>query len=205
MTTLFNQNGFYTLAPGKLGVLTIYFERKAPFPENNPSWPATLLIEKLGPSDVARYRHLFKSVGGPWLWVSRLTSSEPELVTVLSHPKIDAFALTDGHEDIGILELDHRETDEEGTEIRYLGLVPHAMRKGLGRLMMAQAFKDARAKNVTRLWLHSCHIDAPGSAGFYQAHGFHATRSAIEILDDPRITGHLPRDYAPPCAFDRNR
>lgn len=197
MTSPFDQNGFYSLAPGKLGVLTIYFERKAPFPEKNLSWPKTLRIERLGPSDVNRYRVLFKSVGGPWLWVSRLKSSDQELVTILSHPQIDAFALTDGKEDLGFLELDYRDDEEGGAEIRYLGLVPHAMKKGLGPHLMAYAFNEARAKNVTRLWLHSCHIDAPGSAGFYQAQGFRATRSAIEILDDPRISGHLPRDIAP--------
>ena len=197
MTPPFDQNGFYALAPGKLGVLTIYFERKAPFPDIKRAWPETLRIEKMGPLDVSRYRVLFKSVGGPWLWVSRLKSSDDELVTILSHPQIDAFALTDGKEDLGFLELDYRDDEEGGAEIRYLGLVPHAMKKGLGPNLMAYAFNEARAKGVTRLWLHSCHIDAPGSAGFYQAQGFRATRSAIEILDDPRISGHLPRDFAP--------
>lgn len=197
MTPPFDQNGFYSLATGKLGVLTIYFERKAPFPETTLAWPDTLRIEKLGPSDRDRYRALFKAVGGPWLWVSRLKISDEALIAILSHPKIDAFALTDGKEDIGLLELDHRDDEEDGAEIRYLGLVPHAMNKGLGPRLMAYAFNEARAKNVTRLWLHSCHIDAPGSAGFYQAQGFRATRSAIEILDDPRISGHLPRDIAP--------
>ena len=197
MTAPFEQNGFYALAPGKLGVLTIYFERKAPFPETTLAWPDTLRIEKLGPSDSDRYRALFKAVGGPWLWISRLKISDEALIAILSHPKIDAFALTDGKEDIGFLELDHRAQDEVGAEIRYLGLVPHAMNKGLGPRLMAYAFNEARAKSVKRLWLHSCHIDAPGSAGFYQAQGFHATRSAIEILDDPRISGHLPRHFAP--------
>lgn len=197
MISPIDQNGFYALAPGKLGVLTIYFERMAPFPETNISWPEPFRIETLGPSDIDRYRALFKAVGGPWLWVSRLKISDEELVAILSHPKVSAFALSDGKEDLGFLEIDHREQDEEGAEIRYLGLVPPAMNKGLGPRLMAYAFNEARAKSVKRLWLHSCHIDAPGSAGFYQAQGFRATRSAIEILDDPRISGHLPHDFAP--------
>ncbi|MEN9755594.1 MAG: hypothetical protein RLZ07_1976 [Pseudomonadota bacterium] len=197
MAEPFKDNGFYALAPGKLGVLTIYFERTAPFPEINTPLPEGLRFEKLGASDLARYRALFKAVGGPWLWVSRLKISDAELVTILSHPDVAAFALTDGHEDLGFLELDHREQDEAGLEIRYLGLVPHAMNKRLGPSLMAYAFDYARAKAITRLWLHSCHIDAPGSAGFYLAQGFKATRSAIEILDDPRVSGDLPRDSAP--------
>ena len=201
MATLFDQNGFYALAPGKLGVLTIYFEQQAPFSEADFSWPEALHIEKLGPSDCTRYRALFKAVGGPWLWVSRLKSPDAELFEILSHPKIDAFALTNGQEDMGFLELDHREQDEPGSEIRYFGLVPRAMHRGLGARLMAYAFREARRKNVTRLWLHSCHIDAPGSAGFYQAQGFRPTRSAIEILDDPRISGHLPKHFAPHVPF----
>ena len=190
-------NGFYALAPGKLGVFTIYFERTAPFPESTTSLPDGLRFEKLGGSDLARYRALFKAVGGPWLWVSRLRISDDELVSILSHTDVAAFALTDGREDLGFLELDHREQDEAGLEIRYLGLVPHAMNKRLGPSLMAYAFDYARANAITRLWLHSCHIDAPGSAGFYRAQGFRATRSAIEILDDPRLSGDLPRDIAP--------
>ena len=109
MISPIDRNGFYALAPGKLGVLTIYFERMAPFPETNISWPEPFRVEKLGPSDVDRYRALFKAVGGPWLWVSRLKISDEALIAILSHPKIDAFALTDGKEDIGFLELDHRD------------------------------------------------------------------------------------------------
>lgn len=197
MAEPFKDNGYYALAPGKLGVLTIYFERHAPFPETTAALPDGLRFEKLGAHDLHRYRALFKVVGGPWLWVSRLKISDDELVTILSHPDVAAFALTDGHVDFGFLELDHREQDEAGLEIRYLGLVPHAMKKGYGLALMAHAFSEARARQVTRLWLHSCHIDGPGSARFYQSQGFTPTRSAIEILDDPRLTGDLPRDTAP--------
>lgn len=197
MAEPFKDNGYYALAPGKLGVLTIYFEHNAPFPQTTAAFPDGLRFEKLGAMDLHRYRALFKAVGGPWLWVSRLKISDDELVTILSHHDVAAFALTNGLEDLGFLELDHREQDEAGLEIRYLGLVPHAMKKGYGPALMAHAFAVARARQVTRLWLHSCHIDGPSSANFYRAQGFTPIRSAIEILDDPRLTGDLPRDTAP--------
>ena len=45
--------------------------------------------------------------------------------------------------------------------------------------------------------MHTCTLDDPRALGFYIAQGFAATGREIELLDDPRLTGLIPRDCAP--------
>ena len=58
---------------------------------------------------------------------------------------------------------------------------------------LAEAFR----RNVGRVWLHTCTFDHPGAVRFYRRHGFRAFKFAIEVSDDPRLTGHLPETAAP--------
>jgi len=197
------QNGIYPLPAGKLATHTVYFERAAPFQASAALLPPALRLERMDATMVERYRALFQAVGRPWLWISRLTMSAPELAALLANELIEAYALSDGTLDIGFLELDRREPP--GIEIRYLGLIPLHMNKGWGSVLMGHAFTRAHTLAAPKLWLHSCSFDGPTAFAFYQHHGFKATRHAVEIMDDPRIGGHYPRETAPhiPCIEDR--
>jgi hypothetical protein len=47
-----------------------------------------------------------------------------------------------------------------------------------------------------RIWVHTCTSDHPAALGFYRKMGFVPYKRAIEIADDPRLTGELPRTAA---------
>jgi hypothetical protein len=49
---------------------------------------------------------------------------------------------------------------------------------------------------VTRVWLHTCSFDHPAALAFYQRAGFRPFRRQIEIADDPRLDGTVPRSAA---------
>ena len=188
--------GYYTLAPGRLATLVSYLERKAPFdPAPHAAWPRGLTFERLGSADTDRYRHLFRTVGEPWLWTSRLSTTEAALRAILDDPATEAYAACLGGADCGLLELDF--TSQEKAELRYFALVPERTGQGLGRALMTKAFERASSREAGRLWLHTCHFDAPNAIGFYQKAGFALTGLGIELFDDPRITGLAPRDSAP--------
>ncbi|WP_204316412.1 hypothetical protein, partial [Serratia marcescens] len=59
--------------------------------------------------DPGKYRALFRRVGEPWLWFSRLVMDEERLATILHDPRVHVFAAVDrtGIE-VGMLELDFR-------------------------------------------------------------------------------------------------
>ena len=184
--------GVTDLPPGKIAEVVTYLEMLAA-PERREGLAGGFTLERF--SDVTRYRALFRRVGERWLWMSRLVVPEAALRTILDHPAVEAFALRSGGEDIGILELDFRQPEE--CELAYFGVVPEAIGSGAGRFLMSEAVRRAWARPIRRFWVHTCTHDHPRALAFYQRSGFRAYKRAIEIADDPRLTGHLPRDAAP--------
>ena len=62
---------------------------------------------------------------------------------------------------------------------------------------MNHAIEIAFSRPVQRLWLHTNTIDHPRALAFYQRSGFVPIAQSLEIADDPRLNGALPRDCAP--------
>jgi GNAT superfamily N-acetyltransferase len=184
--------GVTDLPPGKIAEVVTYLEMLAA-PERPEPPAGGFTLERF--SDVTRYRALFRRVGEQWLWMSRLVVPEAALRTILDDPAVEAFALRSGGDDIGILELDFRQAEE--CELAYFGVVPEAIGTGAGRFLMSEAVARAWARPIRRFWVHTCTHDHPRALAFYQRSGFRAYKRAIEIADDPRLTGHLPRDAAP--------
>lgn len=183
-------DGYTDVPPGKIAAVVTYLEMTRPAPlERRP-----LDLESLG-SDPARYRALFRRVGEPWLWFSRLSWSDEALAAVIGHPDVEALALRHEGRDAGLLELDFRREGE--CELAYLGLVPELTGRGLGRALMAEAVRRAFARPIRRFMLHTCTLDDARALGFYRACGFRPYRRAIEIADDPRLTGALDPAAAP--------
>jgi GNAT superfamily N-acetyltransferase len=76
-------------------------------------------------------------------------------------------------------------------------LVPGFIGKGAGRLLMNEAIRRAFARPAQRFFVHTCTLDSPGALTFYMRSGFTPYRRAIEVADDPRLHGFLPREAAP--------
>ncbi len=144
---------------------------------------------------LASYRTLFRRVGEPWLWFSRLVMEDGEVEAIIHHPDIAIWAVVDrlGVE-VGILELDFRQHGE--AEIGYFGIVPELAGKGHGRWLMAHCLAQAWRPEVERVWLHTCTLDHPSALGFYKRSGFTPFARAVETFPDPRVTGLLPLDVA---------
>lgn len=143
-----------------------------------------------------KYRALFRRIGEPWMWFSRLVMPEAELLAIIHDPQIEIYAVEDRRGiEIGMLELDFRKASE--AEIAFFGLVPELAGKGNGGWLMAQALGLGWRKDVTRMWVHTCTLDHPGALSFYRKHGFVPFERAVETFADPRLAGVMPRDSSP--------
>ena len=143
-----------------------------------------------------KYRALFRRVGAPWLWFSRLVMDEAALLRIIHDPGTAIFAVTDSAGvEVGMLELDFREAG--ACELSFVGLIPELTGKGIGRWLMAEALQRAWIKGVDRVWVHTCTLDHPSALGFYRASGFIPISRTIETFTDPRTIGALPPDAAP--------
>jgi len=143
-----------------------------------------------------KYRTLFRRIGSPWLWFSRLVTDETALVGIIHHPDVQVFAVVDpAGVEVGMLELDFREAG--ACELAYFGLIPELAGRGHGRWLMAEALGRAWRKGIERVWVHTCTLDHPSALGFYRASGFTPIARTIETFPDPRVIGVLPPDAAP--------
>ena len=166
-------------------------------PPLRPMPAGELRLERWEAPALEKYRLLYRRVGEPWLWFSRLVMPDDELAAIIHHPDVIIWAVSDRRGiEVGILELDFREAGQ--CELAFFGLIPALNGKGHGRWLMAMALQAAWArKGVERLWVHTCTLDAPGALGFYIKSGFRPYQRQLETFPDPRLTGHLPREAAP--------
>lgn len=179
-------------------IVTALEMRERPRPRPMPPSPFRLVHWPAPDGD--KYRALFRRVGGPWLWFSRLVMDEARLRSILEDPEVMVYAVIDrAGVEVGMLELDFH--TKATCELSYVGLVPEITGQGHGNWLMAQALAFAWRKDVARVWVHTCTLDHPAALGFYRRHGFVPYQRTIETFPDPRLIGVLPADAAPhiPC------
>jgi GNAT superfamily N-acetyltransferase len=186
-------DGYTMLPKGKLASIVAFMEMRAK-PRPKPARPGgvPLVLARMQGVEVERYLALYRAIGERWLWFSRLEMTRAALEAVLGDPRVEVCFATDGRRDLGLVELDFREAG--ACEVAFFGLVEDAIGKGLGRRMMEMALAKAFRPGVERVWLHTCNFDHPGAMAFYIACGFTTAAWGIEVCDDPRLTGVLPRE-----------
>jgi GNAT superfamily N-acetyltransferase len=186
-------SGYADLPAGTIAAVVTYLEMR----ERPPARAVARETWSLAPlaGNLARYRALFRRVGEPWLWFTRLVMTDEALRRIIDDPAVHAFALVAEEKDIGILELDFRRARE--CELSFFGLVPEAIGQNWGRLLMNEALRRAWNEPIERLWVHTCSLDHPRALDFYIRSGFRPYKRAVEIADDPRLKGHLPLGAAP--------
>jgi ribosomal protein S18 acetylase RimI-like enzyme len=184
------------LPPGKVATIVTFLEMQRPVAARaGVALPDGIRLEQIGPDEAARYIALFRAVGEPWLWVSRLKLTEMALSRLLARPGQAAFAVMQGSRGIGLVELDATLPDQ--TELAFFGLVPEAKGKGLGGKLIRMAQAMAFSRPIARLTVNTCTLDDPRALGFYRSAGFTVIRQAVEVFDDPRMNGLMPLSAAP--------
>lgn len=187
------QDGYTDLPPGKIASVVTYLEMRRP-PQLPPA-RSDFAIRRVDHPGLEWYRRLFQGVGEPWLWFSRLRLTDDELSAILHHPATDIFALSYDGIDQGLLEFDRRSFPD--IEVVFFGVKQGLIGKGAGRALLAHGLVSEWQRNPQRIWLHTCTSDHPAALAFYQKFGFTPYKRAIEIADDPRLTGQMPRTAAP--------
>ena len=181
------------VADGELAAVVTYLEmREPPALETAQS---SLQLRRVGNPKLEQYRALFRKIGAPWLWFSRLTMDDEALGTIIQDPKVELFEVAAVEAVVGMLELDFREPDQ--CELAFIGLVPELAGQGHGRWLLGEAVRLAWREGVTRVHVHTCSLDHPAALSAYRRAGFIPCKRAVERFPDPRLLGILPSDCAP--------
>ncbi|WP_186419607.1 GNAT family N-acetyltransferase [Bosea sp. CS1GBMeth4] len=195
-TIAISLNGTTDLPAGKIAAVVTSLEMLRP-PERRADPPGVegFCLEEIGRADVARYLSVYRLLGERWMWFSRLVKPVEELQAILSDPAVEFFAVRFAERDIGLLELDFRQAGE--CELVFFGLEESVVGKGAGRWLMNRALERAWARPIGRFWVHTCTLDHQGAVEFYQRSGFTAFKRGVEVADDPRLCGAMPRSAVP--------
>jgi len=201
-------DGYVDVPEGRLAAVATTLEMRSR-PQSPPGLSPRVLsplreglqIRPVPRPDPDWYRGLFRSIGEPWLWYSRLRLSDAHLTAIIHDPQVSIWSLSavdPGGErvsDEGLLELDFREPG--ACELAFFGLSVALTGRGVGRHLMAHAIAEAWARPIERFWVHTCTLDHPAALGFYIRSGFVPIKRQIEISRDPRLDGTLSPSAAP--------
>ena len=195
--------GLIPVPPDQLATVVTTLEMRArPRPRPTPASP--LRLQRWPTPDPAKYRALFRRVGAPWLWFSRLAMDDARLVAAIHDPRTQVHAVLDpAGVEVGLLELTHPAAD--WCALDYFGLVPEWTGRGHGGWLMTLAMQLAWRPGVGHVRVNTCTLDHPRALGFYIAQGFTPISRTVETFADPRVSGLLPRDAAPQFPFLASR
>lgn len=188
-------DGYHPVPSGNLATIVTSLEmRVRPLPSRESEHGSWSLEHRPNP-DPDWYRTLFRRVGEPYLWASRLEMNDAVLGAILADSRVEVYRVVADGEEAGIVELDFRLAGE--CELTYFGVTQRWIGSGIGRWMIARAIERAWAMPIARLWVHTCSLDHPAALPFYRRAGFVPFRCDVEVFDDPRATGLYPANSAP--------
>ena len=182
------------LPDGELAAVVTWLEMRERPPLDVPQ--STLQLRRVASPTAEQYRAVFRRVGSPWLWFSRLVMADDELEAIIRHPRVALFEVAAVEAVVGMLELDFRTEGE--CELAFVGLVPGLSGQGHGKWLLGEAVTRAWAGDgVAKVHVHTCSLDHPAALAAYRRAGFVPVRRAVERFPDPRLLGILPLDCAP--------
>ena len=185
---------YEAVAEDQVAAVVTYLEMREPHAAPIPMSPLSLY--RVEHPSLDHYRRLFRLVGAPWLWFSRLIMNDSKLAAIIHHAQVELHIVLDENgNECGMLELDFREPRE--CELAFVGLVQELSGKGHGRWLLAEALRLAWREGISRVHVHTCTLDHPAALSAYRRTGFTAYKRAIERFPDPRLLGILPLDCAP--------
>ncbi len=190
--------GMHDIPAGHVPAVVTYLQMHAPAMAGTPSFPDGVTATRDLP-DPDSYRELFRAVGTPWLWTSRLLLDDADLNAVLADDGTELWVIRKNDDPIGIVELNFFPSGD--CELAFFGMVQQATGQGLGGPMMALAQSRAFTRDIKRLFLHTCNWDDPRAIAFYKRAGFQPYKMAVEVFPDPRLRGIHTPETAPQVPY----
>jgi GNAT superfamily N-acetyltransferase len=140
-------------------------------------------IEPVEGAPASFFRYLYAEVGREWHWVDRLAWSDEELRQRLARPEVTLHLLSVAGAPAGYFELEKHA--DGSAEIAYFGLLPEFIGRGLGGYLLSEAVVAAWALEPTRVWLHTCTLDAKAALPNYLARGFRPFKEERYVAELP--------------------
>ncbi|RUT25314.1 GNAT family N-acetyltransferase [Asaia sp. W19] len=146
-----------------------FLERLRPPPSAHIGWPESYRLERWHPSN-EDYLALYRLVGAPHCWWMRYMMPYDTLHRIISSRHTQIWRLLGPEGVVGFFELDLHKP--ETPYLSYLGLVPGAQGKGLGRKLLTAAISHGWQRQTRVMRVNTCTADHPNALPTYKAAGF---------------------------------
>ncbi len=151
-----------------------------------PQWPQDVVLTEAELPSPEFSQFLFCAVGHHWRWFSRLSWDYQQWLDYVSSAQVRTFVLYQQGTPAGFVEL--RRHDDLSVELKFFGLLPAFIGKGLGKMLAQAAIALAQQWQTSRVWLHTCSEDHPSALKTYQQAGF-------SIVSKKEHEEKMPDDY----------
>ncbi len=171
----------------RVGVTVSFMRMEAPPVTAAPSLPRGAVVERMATCSVAQYRHLYDTVGAPYVWWLRRTLPDRQLAALLDDPQVSIHRLHLDGVLSGFYELDR--SVRPAVNLSYFGLMPHAVGQGLGTAFLRHAVAAAWAFRPKAVTVNTCTADHPRAMPGYEQAGFRVVRQVREEWNVPVSLG----------------
>ena len=173
------------LAPRRVDVTITYLEQTTP-PVRAPLIfrGGSVAILRVEQPPLHYYRYLYRLVGDPYKWVSRRQLNDDQLRETIHAPHVRIFALMVNGSPAGFAEFDEQHKDH--IALKFFGLAPEWIGKGLGRYFLTNVLDIAWANGPKSIRLETCSLDNKAALPLYQKVGFKIydrRDGVVELID----------------------
>jgi len=170
-------------------VTTWFLQFDAPAPQP-PQWPDGVQLAEAEIISPELSQFMFRTVGGPWRWFSRLSWNYQQWLDYLTQQQVRTWLLWVKGTPAGYIEL--LKHADHSVEIKFFGLLPQFIGQGLGLKLAQAAVVQAAQWQASKIWLHTCSADHRSALKNYQQAGFVVTHiehstEALPQLNDSRL------------------
>lgn len=124
-------------------------------------------------------RFLYSLIGEQWQWFDKLKQSDQCWKEYSERDNLRTWVAYYEGAIAGYFELEIGA--EKEVEIKYFGLSPAFIGKGLGGYLLTYAIEQAwTVCEAKRVWVHTCSLDHPSALANYQARGLVLYHQEIE-------------------------
>lgn len=141
-------------------------------------------LESASEGTPAIVRQLYLDVGALWHWHDRASWSDQEWADAIRRDGVELWVALRERDaaQIGYFELERRDHD---VDIRYFGLLPEFIGRGIGGWLLTCAVKRAWDMGAGRVTLNTCTLDGVAALPNYRSRGFELVRIAHEHRELP--------------------
>jgi len=176
----------------KIDVTVTYLEQSerpvTPTPRKPLYKTALLRVEN---PQLHYYRYIYCLVGEPYHWFSRLKMKDAELEAIIRDDKTYIYILYVNGAPGGFAEIDARE--ENTHHLRFFGLAPDFIGKGLGRFFLTNVIDLAWSHGPRKIRLETCTLDHPAALPLYQKMGFRVIDRRQSVIEIPTPISIVPK------------